>query len=317
MVMQTRVGPDGRPEIVIPQKGLLDYLSRADDLLIQNLQALRALTELTARTSQRGPTGPGGFGSIEFKQKLINSDYKPYEVKSFGMGTARTDERLLVDGQSIQAWTDGSLDGCSIKLNNKAESDALFFDNFNPIIGLPFHILFLTTPVQSGRTLRLLIAKEPFANMAPAQLETSLVQRFWSLTSLKGTHFTGALVQNAFEAENITGLVSNEIRITGLVIQSDQALNYRLVFFSKDTHEDTDLDVDAIISEVAIDLASYGWRLAGANQYYMVINGLSVDYEDLDGSREIHVALQNLDATSKNAGGSGEVTVKFIYEERE
>ncbi|KKN50485.1 hypothetical protein LCGC14_0632100 [marine sediment metagenome] len=317
MVMQSRVGPDGQPEIVIPQKGLLDYLSRADDLLIQNLQALRALTELTARTSQRGPSGPGGFGSIEFKQKLINSDYKPYEVKSYPLDVARADERILVDGQALQAWTDGSLDGCSVKLNNKNESDAIAFDNFNPIIGLPFHVLYLTTPVQTGRTLRLLIAKEPYANMSPAQLETSLVQRFWPLTSDKDIHFTGAIATNAIEAENLTGLVSSEIRITGVVVQSKQALDYRLVLFNKDTMEDTDLDVDAIISEIEVDMASYSFRIAGANQYYMIINGLSVDYEDLDETREIHVALQNLSAASKNAGATGEVTVKFLYEERE
>jgi hypothetical protein len=86
--------------------------------------------------------------------------------------------------------------------------------------------------------------------------------------------------------------------------------------FNKDSFADTDLDVDNFYSEVELDLATYGWRIAGAGQYYMILNGLSVDYEDSDGTNELHVALQNLSASAKNAGATGEVVILLVYEER-
>lgn len=316
MASNTALGGNGG-NLVIPQKGLLDYLTRTDDLVIENIKAIKVLIDLVARTSQRGPTGPGGFGSIEFKQKLLNAEYKPYVVQSYPLDTALTNKEITIDGQAIQAWTNGSFVDCGVRLNNKDECNLILFENFNPIVGFPFHKIFLTTIAQAGKTMRLLISKEPFTALSLSELETTLVQKFWILRSDKDTHFTGAIVQNATEEENITGLITNTIRITGVAIQSDQQLDYRVILFGTDGFADTNLDLDYLESEVELDLLSYGWRIAGANQYYMAVTGLSIDYEDLDATKELHVALQNLSATAKNAGATGEVVVAFTYEERE
>ncbi len=139
----------------------------------------------------------------------------------------------------------------------------------------------------------------------------------YTLSTDKDVEFTGAIVQNAVEQENLAGLASNRIRITGISIQSDQQLDYRVILFNKDTFANADLDIDTFAEEQELDLLSYGFLIAGASQYYMVVDGLAIDYDDEDGTHEIHVALQNLSATAKNAGATGEVVLKFFYEVRE
>jgi len=148
------------------------------------------------------------------------------------------------------------------------------------------------------------------------KLLTQDKQVIYKLVTDKDTHFTGAILQNATEEENLTGLVSNRIRITGVAIQADQQLDFRVAFFRTDGFADTNLDLDTFQSEVELDLPSYGWRIAGAGQYYMVVNSLDIPYEDADKTYELHVALQNLSATAKNAGATGEVVVAIYYEER-
>jgi len=74
----------------------------------------------------------------------------------------------------------------------------------------------------------------------------------------KSLNFTGALAKNESEEENLTGLVSNKIRITQVSIHSDQELHFQLQFFSKDTFTDPDLDVDTFVGAVELDLSKYG-----------------------------------------------------------
>ncbi len=151
----------------------------------------------------------------------------------------------------------------------------------------------------------------------PNKLVTKDNKIIFTLTSDKDSHFSGAIVQNATEEENLVGLASNRIRITSITIQSDQSLDYRLIFFNTDAFANSDLDVDDLAGEVELDIPSYGFRIAGANQYYMSVHGLTLDYEDEDGSYELHVALQNLSATAKNAGATGEVVVTISYQVRD
>lgn len=140
---------------------------------------------------------------------------------------------------------------------------------------------------------------------------------FHTLRSDKDDHFTGAIAQNAIEEESLTGLIANKVKITGVVILSDQQLDYRVILFSTDGFADADLDVDSLFNEVELDLLSYGWRIADTGKYCMVVTGLDIDYIDDDASKELHVALQNLSSTSKTAGADGEVILRFIYEERD
>lgn len=138
-----------------------------------------------------------------------------------------------------------------------------------------------------------------------------------TLRSDKDTHFTGAIVQNAKEDENLTGLVSNKIRVTGVSIQADQNLKFKVLFWTKDTFDDIDLDEDTYCGEVELDLNLEGFRISGAGQYYLDMRGLDIDYEDHDASHELHISLLNLSVTSKDAGGVGEVVVEVYYELRD
>lgn len=139
--------------------------------------------------------------------------------------------------------------------------------------------------------------------------------QFLTLRSDKDSHFTGAIAQNAVESENLTGLAWNKVRIRGIMLQADQQLKFRLIFWSKDTLDDTNLDLDAYIGEQEVDLVASGFQVAGANQWYLDIRGLSIDYQDEDSTNELHISLQNLSPTAKAAGATGEVVVEVTMEE--
>lgn len=81
--------------------------------------------------------------------------------------------------------------------------------------------------------------------------------RVWKIRSEKGLHFTDALAQGESENENLQGLESNRITITGIRIISKQALHFRLSLFSKDTFGNADLSSDAFLGSVDIDLSTY------------------------------------------------------------
>lgn len=133
------------------------------------------------------------------------------------------------------------------------------------------------------------------------------------IISDKDTHFTGAIATNANEKENIEGLESNSITIESISIQSDQELNYRLWIFGTDGFDDTDLDDDRFMEFTNLDLPTHSERLGGANQYYFGKTNLNIPYTDIDGTNELHVALENLDAVAKNAGATGEVKIQIGY----
>ncbi|HEX58628.1 MAG TPA: hypothetical protein ENF26_00550 [Methanomicrobia archaeon] len=136
------------------------------------------------------------------------------------------------------------------------------------------------------------------------------------LRSDKDTHFTGALDQYEVERENIEGLLSNNIIIKQITMLSEQRLNYRLHFFSKDSFESTDPDEDAYIGWVDFDLSTHGIQYGGSGLWRLSVVGEGeglLRYIDEDGTKELHVALENLDATAKNAGSGGYVVIVVFY----
>lgn len=143
--------------------------------------------------------------------------------------------------------------------------------------------------------------------------ETTIIN---TLRSDKDVQFTGAIAQNAKEDENMTGLLSDKIRITGVSIQAKENLTFRLIFWGTDGFDDTNLDTDKFQDEIKLDIPTYGFRIGGANQYYMDMRGVEVDYEDLDKTKELHISLQCLSAAGKTAGANGEVVVEIYYETR-
>lgn len=135
-----------------------------------------------------------------------------------------------------------------------------------------------------------------------------------------GSNFTGAIVMNDHIVENLPRLSDDRIVIKEINVQSVQNLKYKLWFWSNDTFDDVSLNVDSYRTSVLIDMTNSNNetvdRLNNANQYYLDIRGLSILYEDLDVSNEIHCSLQNLSRTAKIAGSLGAVQLDIAYTPR-
>lgn len=241
-----------------------------------------------------------------------------YLVRTYLLDTARPfpGERVDLPGDSLTAYTNGTLAGCFIRLNSPS-ADAIPINEFNPYkYTKGWTRFYLETPAQAGKYLRLHIGREASAEASVQITALAPTPAFSIIRSDKDVHFTGAIVTNAKEDESLIGLLSSKIRIVGLAIQSDQQLHYRAIFWRRGTFEDADLDVDAFISEQELDLTAIGYQIAGAGQWYAALTSLNIDYEDEDGTGELHVSLQNLSAAAKIAGAAGEVTLLIAYELR-
>ena len=79
-----------------------------------------------------------------------------------------------------------------------------------------------------------------------------------TIRSDKDIHFTGSLAKNASEEENLTGLISNKIKITGVAVHSKQSLHFQLQFFSKSNFTSSDLDEDFFVGAVELEIPKYG-----------------------------------------------------------
>lgn len=155
------------------------------------------------------------------------------------------------------------------------------------------------------------IAQEPVTG----RLEIILVSdpTFYTLETDKDTHFTGAIAQNAKEDENLTGLQGDKIVITDVMIESEQNLGYRVLFWRLNSFEDADLDIDAFIGFVDLDIVNSGFRIGAANQYYLNVTDVNLHYEDEDASTELHVSLQPYTGAKLAAGAGGDVKIRFTY----
>jgi hypothetical protein len=296
-----------------PEEQFLDRLTRLDDLMLANTRAIDNLTDVLK--SQQGTVVFKTSGlTNELKKKLESKQTSPYTVESYTLDTARVDEEVVIDGDVILAATDGDLAGCSIKLNNNTNA-TIPLDYYNPL-KLHFFKIFLTTSAQSGKTLQLFIGREASAEAVSSTTVITSRQSFYVIETDKDTHFSGSLAQYAKEDENLTGLLSNNIRVTGIGILSDQQLKYKALFWYSDSFEDTDLDQDEFCGEVELDIPAYGFQVGGTGIYYLDVRNLHVDYQDSDNTKELHISLMNMSTTSKNAGATGEVKLFITYELR-
>ena len=138
------------------------------------------------------------------------------------------------------------------------------------------------------------------------------------ITTDKDVEFVGAIIQNAKEDASLAiGAAVDKIIITDIMIEADQNLQFYLLFWSTDGFEDADLDLDSFLGFVDLDIPNNGFRIAGANQYYLNLTGVELHYEDDDATNELHVSLLNRSAVAKIAGGAGEVKIKIGYKVRE
>jgi len=150
------------------------------------------------------------------------------------------------------------------------------------------------------------------------QTDVSKAEKISIIETDKDTHFTGAISQYDHEEENLTGLTDNRIFVRGVNIQSDQNLKFRLIFWTKDTFADTDLNDDSYIDDVILDMSDSEntFRINNTNQYYLNVSDLNILYEDEDATNELHISLQNLSPTDKAAGATGEVQLDIKYAPR-
>lgn len=242
----------------------------------------------------------------------------PYNVRTYPLDTARLapGEEIGLSGDSITAYTNGSLVGCFIRLDSKI-NDAIPLNEFNPYYyPARFKEFWLETTAQAGKYLRLHIGREAGAEASVQITAVAPKPVFYTIKSDKDDNFTAALTTGNKEDENLSGLLGSKIRILDIAIQADQKLNLWLMFWRKNTFGNTNLDVDAFIGAVQLDLATFGKQVGGAGQYYMSIEDVNLDYEDEDGTNELHVSLYNADAVAKNAGATGEISAFFKYELR-
>lgn len=149
------------------------------------------------------------------------------------------------------------------------------------------------------------------------QTDVSKSEKISVIKTIASAHFTDSIAQNEHESENITELFSDSVYVRGVNIQTTQNLHFRLIFWNKDTFENTDLDVDSYIDHVDLDIPTNGFRIwdgAAFHQYYLDISGLGLIYEDLDETKELHISLQNLSPIAKSAGSN--IQIDILYSPR-
>lgn len=136
------------------------------------------------------------------------------------------------------------------------------------------------------------------------------------IRSDKDVHFTGAIAQNAGEAESIlfTGdIAPQRYRIRSLNIISEENLAWEVVFFARSTFNGApqiaDIDLYTFLGYFSFG-AGDAIRIAATGPYLYYIDGLDIAYEDQDESQTLHLMLVNRSAAAKTAGAAGEVVVQ-------
>lgn len=138
------------------------------------------------------------------------------------------------------------------------------------------------------------------------------------VTSDKDTHFTTGIAQHAVDIESLdlptdwVTLGINNIIIEGISIQSDQNLEWDVMLFTNDETTDTDLDIDSF-SDFFNFATTSGKQIGATGQFYYSSpsNFMAIPYQNTDNRPKLHVGLINRSGTAKNAGATGEFTVKF------
>jgi len=146
--------------IEIPQQGLLDHLTRVDELLIANMALIRSLGALVK--VQVGPAVTTGLSLAEQRKLAETGQWVPYDDKRYAMDYARTDFEVVCEGDFLHVWTDGSYDDIAVRFNHLS-NPLVYLARRNPIYGFKFWKVFLTHAAQAGKTIDLFIGREASA----------------------------------------------------------------------------------------------------------------------------------------------------------
>ena len=138
----------------VPPQGLLDYFTRQDELHIAMLKAVKQLEIVTNILLPPARQ----ISEVEWKQRLESGEIQDSAMLTRDLATARSDEKIVVDGDFINLQTDGSLSGITLRFN-MLTSPAFPMQYFNPR-QQKFFSLYLTNTAQPGKTLWMDIGRE-------------------------------------------------------------------------------------------------------------------------------------------------------------
>jgi hypothetical protein len=87
-----------------------------------------------------------------------NPGSRDYDIISFPLDTATTDKEWPGEGYFLYAWTNGSLDGISVRPNSKANC-SIPFEQFGYESAVGFDRIWLTWTAQAGKTLYIFVGR--------------------------------------------------------------------------------------------------------------------------------------------------------------
>ncbi len=129
----------------------------------------------------------------------------------------------------------------------------------------------------------------------------------------KDLNFTGAILADDHETEDLTGLNGSVGVIESVTLLAEENLDWEVHFWGSDAFDDADLDADFwtdFVAFAAADAASIANAIPGTFRY--AATGLSIPYQDRDATTELHVSLVPRGA-AKTGGAAGEVVIEIGF----
>jgi len=191
--MSIKLVIDGK-EIEIPKQGFLDYFTRIDELLVENIKAIHGLEVATNIIVP----GIKRLSLVEMRQALESGKYVPYEVKELDMTLARTDEKVEVEGDYLTAQVSGggTLAGVTIRFNMQSASPVPM-EYFNPWKQQFFHF-FLTHTAQPGKTLYLAIGRSGMSETSSLSIAAEVKNK---ISAVVGSTIAPLLATTSYTGE--------------------------------------------------------------------------------------------------------------------
>jgi len=174
----------------------------------------------------------------------------------------------------------------------------------------------VTIETESTTELRFMASTSPYISYQKLKPMNYPEGKQIMIYSDPDTQFTEAIATNAHEEEFISGLASNHITITKVMLISKQNLRYRLNFWRNSSYETTNVKTDAGAGSIELNLMRFGERIAGTGLYRHNIHDMNMSYDNSAGNYNLYLSLQNLSGTTKSAGGDGAVIVYVWYHPR-
>lgn len=297
--------------IMMQQKpGLLDSLTRVDELLEQMLAETKRQSELLEAIKTGAPIDVRHVESLygpiqseaEYRAALLADSMRDYDTMKFDLSSARTDEEILLEGKFLHAYTDGDIRGLGVRLNN-TNAPIIYFEQRNPI-DIQYFKLYLSNTAQSGKYLYLLsVLKGATGGTSPIAPHVLYVEPRVIPYSTNTSYYSTALAQYAQDDKSMTGALGNMLTIDRMTLKAKQKLDFYVLLYHKDT-----FGFGVIAGIIHMDMATHS--ILSDGYYLLTQEDLDLDYEDTDETEKFHISLYNASATPKVAGASGNVQIE-------